>query len=73
MWGGDLYSYLYKTSRTLFLLILKEKNVNDTFKQNIKLMLSSISKIQSNEISQNTASEEIGTVLANEYIPSNLR
>lgn len=67
------YSNLYKTSKTLFDMIVEkssQRNFNkEEFKLHLSKMLSLISKIQNKQMSQNKASEEIGYVLAKKYIP----
>ncbi len=60
------YSVLYKTSKGLFDMILHSKNFDE---QKLDKMLELVLKIQSGEMSQNKASEEIGYSLAHEYIP----
>lgn len=67
------YNYLYSTSKTLFNFICKEA-IKPTFNKfqfnnNIDNMLKNIVKIQKDEISQNTASENIGKLLATQFIP----
>lgn len=71
------YKCLFNTSKTLFNYILSEIN-KDNFNKNIfdkkiNSMLSMISKIQKSEITQDDASKKVGIMLADEYIPSNLR
>jgi hypothetical protein len=67
------YNYLYSTSKTLFNFVCKEvkKSVFDKkqFDTNIEQMLNHILKIQKSEISQNDASENIGKLLAKQFIP----
>lgn len=67
------YNYLYTTSKSLFDLILKECMAGDfnkdDFDKKLNKMLLLIFKVQSNELTQNQASENIGTILAKEYIP----
>jgi hypothetical protein len=67
------YNYLHSTSKTLFNFICKEaiKPTFDKSQFNINLdnMLKHIIKIQKEEISQNTASENIGKLLATQFIP----
>lgn len=67
------YHYLFTTSSTLFNLItnnVNKKNFNkDLFYKNIDEMLKYISLIQKNEITQHNASENIGTLLAEQFIP----
>lgn len=67
------YSYLFSTSKTLFNFVIKESSkpsFNKTiFDRNLTEMLKHIVLIQKDEISQNTASENIGKLLANQFIP----
>jgi len=67
------YSYLYSTSKTLFTFVCKEVTKTSFNKQqfdrNLEQMLVHIIKIQKDEISQNNASENIGTLLAKQFIP----
>lgn len=67
------YSYLLKTSKTLFCLIIDQYKYNkldqEHFNFMINKMLDYIVKIQNNQISQYDASAEIGTDLAYKYIP----
>ena len=67
------YSYLYSTSKTLFNFVIKESSIpgfNKTlFDRNLTEMLKHIVLIQKDEISQNTASENIGKLLATQFIP----
>lgn len=67
------YSDLFYTSKTLFNMITK-KEIKDLnmFKKNIHKMLELILNIQNGKISQNKASEEIGTLIAKQYIPENI-
>jgi hypothetical protein len=71
------YSYLHNTSKTLFDFILNNYasgNVNVNFmNKTITYMLNSILSIQKGEISKTKASEQIGSILADEYIPENIR
>jgi hypothetical protein len=67
------YHYLYSTSKTLFNFICKEA-IKPTFNKsqfntNLDNMLKHIIKIQKEEISQNTASENVGKLLATQFIP----
>ena len=70
------YSYLFKISPGLFTFITKEAlspNFNlNKFQSKFDIMLKYIKDIQTSKISQNTASEKIGIVIADEYIPKNL-
>lgn len=67
------YKHLSKTSLTLFKYILanyKTEKFNELFfNRTIELMFDKINSIQRSEISQYDASGEIGTVIAEEYIP----
>ena len=67
------YSYLFNTSKTLFNLVSKEAKKDNFNKQqfdrNLEQMLKHIVKIQSDELTQNEASENIGKLLANQFIP----
>jgi Asp-tRNA(Asn)/Glu-tRNA(Gln) amidotransferase B subunit len=70
------YNYLYKTSKTLFAFIVQEANKTNFSKENfdkkINEILNLILKIQKSELTQNEASEKVGVMLANEYIPAHL-
>lgn len=70
------YNYLYRTSKTLFNMILKEvlsNNFNkEKFENKINTMLEYIIKIQQKDITTDKASEYIGKIIAKEYIPKNL-
>ena len=70
------YNYLYKTSKTLFTFIVQETNntnfIKEHFDRKINEIFNLILKIQKDEITQNEASEKVGVMLANEYIPSHL-
>jgi len=67
------YSELFKTSPSLFKFVFKEiKNDNfnkEEFYTNLNKMLDLINKIQKSEVTQHTASEEIGTIFAKKYFP----
>lgn len=67
------YSYLYKTSTTLYNFIFdgyNRKNFDKgLFQKNLLMMLNSIYKIQTNQMSQHDASVDIGEELASHYIP----
>lgn len=69
----DKYSYLHSTSKTLFNFVIKESvksNFNkNLFDRNLNEMLKHIVLIQKDEMTQNTASENIGKLLANQFIP----
>lgn len=67
------YDYLNSTSKTLFNFIcteVKSSSFNKTqFNRNLEQMLTQIIKIQKDELSQNDASENIGKLLAKQFIP----
>lgn len=67
------YNYLYSTSKTLFSFVYKEvqkPNFNkQQFDRNLEHMLNHIVKIQKQELTQNEASENIGKLLAKQFIP----
>lgn len=67
------YNYLYSTSKTLFNFICKQVKKpefnKEQFNTNLEQMLNHILKIQREEISQNDASENIGKLLAKQFIP----
>lgn len=67
------YKTLYKTSKTLYNYILKNYNSDkfdsSFFNTTLNLMLSKISSIQKNNVSQDDASVHIGTHLAETFIP----
>lgn len=67
------YSYLHITSKTLFDFIIKNHNlVNqnpEQFNLNLNKMLSCITDIQNNILTQDDASKDIGNLLANQFIP----
>lgn len=67
------YEYLYSTSKTLFEFIIREtakKNFNKSqFDTNLDFMLNHILKIQNKELSQNDASENVGKLVAKQFIP----
>jgi hypothetical protein len=69
----EKYNYLFTTSRTLFKFIIRECNKNnfkkDQFDNNLKFMLNNILKIQKNELTQNDASENVGKLVAKQFIP----
>jgi hypothetical protein len=69
----DKYHYLFNTSKTLFNLVLKEGKKDNFDKQqfdkNLEQMLKHILKIQNDELTQNEASENIGKLLAKQFIP----
>lgn len=69
----DKYNYLYTTSKTLFNLVCKEAKKEsfnkEQFDKNLDQMLKHILKIQQNELTQNEASENIGKLLAKQFIP----
>lgn len=70
------YNYLFKISPGLFNLITKEAlspNFNlNKFQNKLDVMLKYITDIKTSKISQHTASEKIGIIIADEYIPKNL-
>lgn len=70
------YNYLHKTSKTLFVFITQETNKKnfskEIFYRKIDEILNLVLKIQKSELTQNEASEKVGVMLANEYIPANL-
>jgi FKBP-type peptidyl-prolyl cis-trans isomerase (trigger factor) len=72
----EKYSNLYSTSQTLFKMVLteaKKPNFNHwSFFAKLNPMLDLILKIQKSEISQYKASENVGVLLGQEFIPSNL-
>lgn len=67
------YKYLKHTSSKLFEFTINEfqkQTFNkEQFLKNLNMMLQSISNIQNSKISQYDASVEVGTSLANQYIP----
>lgn len=67
------YNYLFSTSKTLFNFVIKESTKpqfdKSSFDRNLTQMLHHITLIQRDEMSQNTASENIGQLLADQYIP----
>jgi hypothetical protein len=69
----ERYSYLHSTSKTLFNFVIKQvKNPGfnkDQFDKNLEQMLNHILKIQKSELSQHEASENIGKLLAKQFIP----
>lgn len=69
----EKYKTLYSTSKSLFNMTLKDGSsptFNKTlFNEKLDKMLDYIKKIQQSHITQETASQEIGKVLASEYIP----
>lgn len=71
------YKNLSSTSPTLFNLILSEATKNSfdktAFNNKINEMLDLITNIQSSKISQDDASEKVGVMLANEFIPRHIR
>lgn len=71
------YAELFNTSPSLFKFVLKEiKNDNfnkEEFFTNLNKMLDLINKIQKSEVTQHTASEEIGTIFAKKYFPKDAR
>ena len=69
----DRYHYLCKISQTLFNFIyenyLNPQFDKTVFRRHLDEMLKYISKIQKSEITQDKASEIIGTMVAKQYIP----
>ena len=69
----EKYNYLYSTSKTLFTFVSKEIKKpsfnKQQFDKNLDHMLNHILKIQKDELSQNEASENIGKLLAKQFIP----
>jgi hypothetical protein len=69
----EKYNYLYSTSKTLFTFVSKEIKKpsfnKQQFDKNLDHMLNHILKIQKDELSQNEASENIGRLLAKQFIP----
>lgn len=69
----EKYNYLYSTSKTLFTFVSKEIKKpsfnKQQFDKNLDQMLNHILKIQKDELSQNKASENIGKLLAKQFIP----
>lgn len=67
------YKYLSKSSETLFKYILNNYGTNKFdklfFDKTIQLMLVNIENIQNSKTSQYDASANVGTHLANEFIP----
>jgi hypothetical protein len=70
------YNYLFKISPGLFNLIITEAlstNFNlKKFQSKLDIMLCYIKDIQESKITQHTASEKVGIVIADEYIPKDL-
>lgn len=68
----ERYNLLYKTSKTLFNMILKEATTPSfnelEFTNKLDNMLNLIKQIQTAEVSQYDASGQIGKILASEYI-----
>jgi hypothetical protein len=64
------FSYLFKTSPTLFKFIMKNHKQNkEQFNKNIDTMLNLIFKIQTSEITQHDASAIVGQFIGEQYIP----
>jgi hypothetical protein len=67
------YKHLSKTSNTLFKFIIKNYNTpkfdKTFFNKTLTLMLDKIGNIQDSKISQENASEHVGTHLAKTFIP----
>jgi hypothetical protein len=66
------YNYLYTTSKTLFEFILKnfttESFDKEYFHKSLAFMLEQIELIQSNKVSQYTASSNVGYHFADKYM-----
>jgi len=73
---SNKYSVLFTTSKTLFTLVLSDVNKVDfdqnSFNLKIKHILDLIIQMQKSKITQNDASENVGRMLAKEFIPNNL-
>jgi hypothetical protein len=67
------YTYLHLTSKTLFNFVCKEVKKptfnKRQFDKNLEQMLNNIISIQTSKLSQNDASENIGKLLAKQFIP----
>jgi hypothetical protein len=67
------YKHLSKTSDTLFKYIVTNYGTTrfdqDFFSNTIQMMLSKIAEIQSSRVTQQDASEKVGTHLATTFIP----
>lgn len=66
------YEYLFKISPKLFNLIKTEHNKKSFKRENIDTFLHLISSIQESKISQNDASQEVGSLIAKQYIPAHI-
>lgn len=70
------YINLHNTSNTLFKFIISQYDSDrfdkDQFNHTLSILLSNIENIQKSKKSQHDASIEIGSMLANKYIPKNL-
>ena len=67
------YNTLHLTSKTLFDLILKEFSKPGfdrlKFDNMLETMITQMEKVRTSELSQNAASENVGKILAKQYIP----
>jgi hypothetical protein len=72
----EKYQRLYEISKTLFSFIHKnitnKKFDKSSFEKNLNEMLKLIFKIQKEEITQDKASELVGSSLAQQYIPESI-
>ena len=70
------YSNLYNTSNTLFKFIISQYDTDkfdrDQFNNTLSILLSNIENIQKSKKTQHDASVEVGSILANKYIPKEL-
>lgn len=69
---------LYNASKTLFHFILSEFNKQthgqlEAFNKRITTLLTLTDRVQKNQVTQESASETVGVILANDFIPENLR
>lgn len=71
------YHYINDASKGLFDFILRNKSSSlfdkITFDKHLNLMLDKFSNVRDVKTTQDKASEEIGSVIFNKYIPANLR
>jgi hypothetical protein len=69
----EKYNILYKTSKSLFDLIIKDASKTNfnraLFDEKLDKMLYYIEKIQQSGVTQDLASQKVGEMLASEYIP----
>ena len=69
------YKYLFESSNTLFNFVFNQYNSvtnpfqEDEFKKQLTKMLDYVIQVQTNKLNQNDASEKVGKMLANHYIP----